>query len=146
MTDFHPFIVHFPVALFVTAALMELMMWVFPLCPRQNTLTIFLLAALFSIVAALTGNAAEFEAGRIPGIDLTLISHEQAGNFVTFSGIGFSFFLVYMKFKFPSKSLDILRRVIFLLMAVVVLYTGYLGGSMVQKFGAGTKPVQKQHE
>tara|TARA_B100000029_G_C17583898_1_gene960526 strand:+ start:1223 stop:1663 length:441 start_codon:yes stop_codon:yes gene_type:complete len=140
MTDFHPFFVHFPVALFVTAGIIELMMWLFPKLPKQPTLPLFLIASLFSIPAALTGNAAEFEAGKITGIGQLLENHEIAGNFVTFLGITFSFFFVYMKLKFPKRSICKLRRVILLLMAVIVLYTGYLGGSLVQKFGAGVNP------
>ena len=140
MIDFHPFFVHFPIALFVTAGLMELLIWLFPSLPKQNTLLLFIVASLFSIPAAVTGNSAELIASNFEGIYPTLNNHRIAANFITFFGIGFSFFLIFMKLKFPNKSILTLQRVILLLMSVAVIYTGYLGSTLVQKFGAGTKP------
>ena len=139
--DFHPFFVHFPISLFLFALLLELIHykinWIHPNVP----LFIFVFASILSIPTAFTGNSAEFDAGKINGIFLLLESHESAGTLVTISGILFSILLIFFKLKFPTKSLSIMRKSIFLLMSIMVLYTGYLGGEMVHEFGAGTKII-----
>ena len=89
---------------------------------------------------------AKYNAGQISEIQHLLKNHELAGNFITFLGIGFSFFLIFMKLKFPKKPLNQLRRLIFLLMFGIVIYTGYLGGTLVQEFGAGVKPVIEKNK
>lgn len=139
--DFHPFLVHFPISLFLFALLLELihhkLNWIHPNVP----LLIFVIASILSIPTAFTGNSAGIDAGKISGIFILLKSHESAGTLVTISGILFSFLLIFFKLKFPTKSLSNMRKSIFLLMSIMVLYTGYLGGEMVHEFGAGTKII-----
>ena len=139
--DLHPFFVHFPISLFLFALLLELIHYKINWIHPNVSLLVFVFASILSIPTAFTGNSAEFDAGKIYGIYLLLESHESAGTLVTISGILFSFLLIFFKLKFPTKSLSIMRKSIFLLMSIMVLYTGYLGGKMVHEFGAGTKII-----
>mgnify|MGYP003988518435 CR=1 FL=1 len=136
--DFHPFFIHFPISLFFVSFIIELIYKKIVWIHSNISLFIFVVASILSIPAAYTGNSAEYNAGKIMGIQRLLEAHESVGTLLVISGILFSFMLIFFKLKYPSKSFSFLRKSIFLLMTVMVLYTGFLGGKMVQEFGAGT--------
>jgi len=142
--DFHPFFVHFPISLFFTAFLLELfktkVLWI------HNNIPIFLfaLASFFTIPSSFTGDSAEIEARQIIGISDVLSNHEKVATIVTITAIFFSFLLIFIDLKYPSKSINKLKKTIFLLMTLMVFYTGFLGGKMVQEFGAGVNTKLEQ--
>lgn len=136
--DLHPFFIHFPISLFLIALIIELIHKKIDWIHSNISLFIFVIASILSIPSAYTGNSAEYSARKIIGIQNLLEAHESIGTLITISGIFFSFLLIFFKLKYPSKSFSLLRKAIFSLMTLMVLYTGYLGGEMVQKFGAGT--------
>ena len=139
--EFHPFFVHFPISLFLIAFLLEISHNKIDWLHANVPLLIFVFASILSIPTAFTGNSAKIDVGKIYGIFFLLESHDSAGTIVTISGILFSFLLIFFKLKFPTKSLSIMKKSIFILMSIMVLYTGYLGGKMVHEFGAGTKII-----
>ena len=139
--DLHPFFVHFPISLFLIALLLELIYnkinWIHSNIP----LLIFISASISSIPSAISGNISANNVIKINGIQELLQSHELIGTIVTITGIFFSFMLIYLKLKFHSNKLSIMRKSIFLIMTIMVLYTGYLGNKMVQDFGARYNPL-----
>lgn len=135
--DLHPFFVHFPISLYFLAFLLELLKAKLNWIHRNTPLLVFVIASIFTIPSSFTGNSAEVSAGKIIGIYELLSSHESIATFMTTLGIIFSFFLIYIHLKFPFKNIKNLRISIFFLMALMVLYTGLLGGKLVKEFGAG---------
>ena len=142
--DFHPFFVHFPMSLFLIALLFELLKSKISWIHKNVPILIFVLATIFTIPASITGDSAEYEAGKIIGIFDTLSTHENMGTILTISGIFFSFLFVIFQLKFPQKSIKKLKIAVFLLFTLMVFYTGFLGGILVKEFGAGVKFMVEQ--
>tara|TARA_B100001029_G_C15061969_1_gene459314 strand:- start:1805 stop:2242 length:438 start_codon:yes stop_codon:yes gene_type:complete len=133
--DLHPFLVHFPISLFFLALLFELLRNTLKWIHENTPLLIFVLASIFSIPSSFTGNSAKLYLEGIPTILKFLENHENMGTFVTVSGVIFSFYLVYMKLKYPNMNLSTIKKFIFLIMTLMVFYTGFLGSKIVHEFG-----------
>ena len=142
--DLHPFFVHFPVSLFFLALFLEILNSKIKWIHENVSILIFVLATIFTIPASITGDSAEYEAGKIIGIFDTLSTHENMGTILTISGILFSFLFVILQLKFPQKSIKKLKIAVFLLFTLMVFYTGFLGARLVKEFGAGVKLTVEQ--
>ena len=142
--DIHPFIVHFPISMYFLALLFEIIRKKIEWIHENIPLLIFILASIFSIPSSFTGDSAKLNIRDTFGIINILENRENMGTIVTAFGILFSFILVYMKLKFPTKNLSIFRKSIFLLMTLMVFYTGFLGGTIVHQFGVTSQKKVEQ--
>ena len=95
--DYHPFIVHFPVALLTVGFFCDA---AGVLLRRDHLLRtgylLLVLGAVSAIAAALTGNAAEDDAARIPGIAAALEQHESISTAATWLAIGLALFRTHL--------------------------------------------------
>ncbi|NQV30386.1 MAG: hypothetical protein HQ508_05825 [Candidatus Marinimicrobia bacterium] len=139
MADYHPFFVHFPIAILLVAAVFDL----FGVLRQheQSTSTAFyllLMAGISALLAAISGNLAETAIHKQELLSLavaeTFGNHVSMGNATTWIIVivvlGRSFAVLEKKkwaargWVFPSISL---------LLAALVLVTGLLGGALSQE-------------
>ena len=133
--DYHPFLVHFPISLFFTAFIFEILRYKIEWIHEKIPLLIFIFATVFSIFSSLTGNSEKLLIVDISGVLNLLENHESMGTSVTIFGIFFSFFLVFIKLKFPTKNFSKLKISVFFLVTLMVFYTAFLGGKLAHDFG-----------
>jgi uncharacterized membrane protein len=146
--DYHPFIVHFPVALLTVGFFCDAAGILFR---RDHLLRtgylLLVLGAVSAIAAALTGNAAEDDAARIPGIAAALEQHESVSTAATWLAIGLALFRTHLTLK---KKFAGSLRYVFLAgaaaTAVLVAISGYTGGRMSYEYGPGVRPVMETLE
>ncbi len=141
----HPAIIHFPIVLSLIALLFE----VLARHPRARSLEgaagfLFVLAALGSVAAVLSGQAARDEAV-VPPTVLPLINrHEDLGELAMWLLLAVAVVRLLLAWRGWFKGVV---PWVFLLLAAVaagaVGYNGYLGGKMVFDHGLGTAPVQR---
>lgn len=146
--DFHPFIVHFPVALLTVGFFCDA---AGVLLRRDHLLRtgylLLVLGAVSAIAAALTGNAAEDNAARVPGIAAALEQHESISTAATWLAIGLALFRTHLtvKDKFAGN-LRFAYLVVAAATAVLIAVSGYTGGRMSYEYGPGIRPVMETLE
>ena len=133
----HPALVHFPIALFISAIFFEILSLIFKKIDLHKTAWhIYIFAVLFTPLAVLSGLK---EADRLDLHHPVLTLHK---NFALLSlGAGIFSFLVclLLKKKFPPHFRPIF--LIFLIVIVVaIVCTAYNGGRLVYDYGAGSEP------
>ena len=143
--DFHPFIVHFPLALLTVGFFCDAAGILFR---RDHLLRtgylLLVLGAVSAIAASLTGNAAEETAARIPGIAAALEQHESVSTAATWLAIVLVLLRTHLllKRKFTGAV-----RFAYLAgaaaTAVLVALSGYTGGKMTYEYGPGIRPVME---
>ena len=131
----HPKVVHFPIALFLTALALELMsLGIKKEIFHKSALIIFILAAVFTPLVVKTG---EWEAEKLKMMHPLVESHEEYaekvmwGSLLALLGLG-----VIYKIK-PSWFRPAFL-IILLVLAVLVGITAHYGGRMVYEYGVGT--------
>jgi uncharacterized membrane protein len=142
----HPAIIHFPIALSLVALLFELI----ARHPRARSLEggatlLFVLAALGSVAAVLSGQAARDDAV-VPRVVVPLLNrHEDVGELAMWLLLGVAAVRLLLAWRGWFKGVVPWA---FLLAAAIaagaVGYNGYLGGKMVFDHGLGTAPVQNR--
>ena len=146
--DFHPFIVHFPVALLTVGFFCDA---AGVLLRRDHLLRtgylLLVLGAVSAIAAALTGNAAEDNAARVPGIAAALEQHESISTAATWLAIGLALFRTHLtvRRKFAGN-LRFAYLVVAAATAVLIAVSGYTGGRMSYEYGPGIRPVMETLE
>ncbi len=141
----HPAIVHFPIALSLVAFLLDLV----SRHRRARGLeaggaVLMVLAALGSVAAVVTGNAAHDEAV-VPAAAAALVArHETVGELAMWLLLAVAAVRVALALKgwFRGRVAWIYLAAA-LAVAGTVGYNGYLGGKMVFDHGLGTGPVQR---
>jgi uncharacterized membrane protein len=137
----HPKVVHFPVALFTTYSVLEIIGIAFNKeFISKSALLILCLGVMTAFFAVLTGNQAATEFGFWNEKSSVLLNEHQ--NYATyllwFSVLicGFRIFVVLKK-KFIGFT-----KYVFILFACIILFlvyqTGIHGGDLVKKYGIGT--------
>ncbi|MCF6238693.1 MAG: hypothetical protein L3J79_07770 [Candidatus Marinimicrobia bacterium] len=138
MAELHPFLVHFPIALILVAFLFDL--YGVARSHLNSTWTAFtlqIMAALSALLAAFSGNLAESSPAMqevlVQGVADSLEAHISMGNtivwIVVLVVLGRTFALLEKKkwatggWLFPTLSLAL---------AILVIYTGLLGGALSQ--------------
>ena len=142
----HPAIVHFPIALSLVALLLELL----ARHPRGRVLEtsaglLMVLAALGSVAAVLSGQAARDDAVAPAGVGPLIERHEEIGELAMWLLLAVAAVRLVLAWRGWFKG--IVPWVYLALAAAaasVVGYNGYLGGKMVFDHGLGTAPVQRQ--
>jgi len=135
-SDFHPMIVHFPIALIITGFLAD----VFSLflrsekCLSKAGFYLMVLGALAAIAAWTTGQLFTNEPAQ--GEILSVFEKHETGAIITMIlmiiGAGLRIYLV--RSKKEDTSLKWVVFIIYLLAVGTVSFTGLMGGTMVYKY------------
>ena len=142
MADLHPFFIHYPIALYTTALIIEIIKLRFKSIPDYFSLILIVLGAFSSLFASLSGDLSLNESVNIPGISDDLSRHELLGNILTWLGIISTFTMVYLHLN--KKQIIWLKWIVIIALSIGVLVTGYFGGQLVNDYGAGTKLIMDQ--
>ena len=142
LAQFHPKIIHFPIAFLIVYLLLELLGAIFKKDFFSKTAHLFLFfGVLGALAAVLTGNQAEdaFE-GWNKTTSAILDIHSTYANITLWY---FTALLLIRTFLVLRKKFNNLFRYIFCILAIVGAYfiyqTGEHGGQMVFKYGVGTQ-------
>lgn len=129
--QFHPVIIHFPVALLLVAAVAEglYLFWKKPFLAHTASVNLHL-SAVSAIVAAALGWALAATSGTDPDLKATLFWHRWLGT-ATALFAGLALFLWWYHRNQPSRIRVIAFRVSLIAGAVLVTITGHLGGKLV---------------
>ncbi len=125
----HPMLVHFPIALLVVAALLEMLRRKGREKPARGAYACLAIAAAAGLLAALTGwlNAALEPHGR--SLASTLTNHRWLGVGTASAALVAFLFATMQRFGWAGAAVP--YRVTLLLAALLVLPTGHLGGTLV---------------
>lgn len=141
MTDYHPLIVHFPIALLIVGSIAELAGHLL----KRDDLRHFAFWAIILGVAStgaayLSGSMAEEQVEHLPGIHSTLEMHEELATItlVTWIGLGALRILLAGR-QWLTSNIFYLYIVLLLAGSVLLGTTGYWGGQLVYQHGAGVK-------
>lgn len=139
-THLHAMVIHFPIALLIIGFLSEIIaLFIKKPFFSQAAFYLLLLGTLGTIASYLSGDAAGdgIEEGSLgKAIEL----HEQAATIALWLAIATS--LVYLGIyflKYSKKWAKIASIVLFTATIVAIARTGYLGGQLVYKHGAGVE-------
>jgi len=131
----HPIVVHFPIALFITAFLFELSgLLLRKEILHQTAIMLYVLAALIAPLVVRTGH---WEAGRLDLNHPVLDKHSLFAAWLMWVSL-MSLPLLWLLYKKNPK----IFRICFVLFAicavVLITFTGHYGGRMVYEYGVGT--------
>ncbi len=144
MIPLHPKIVHFPVALLITATVFGILALVFK--SKRNIFKEVLiwnlaLGVAGTIVAIISGLLEEKNLLHNDTIHSIMETHELLG--FIFSGIFFALLIWMIVRKLKMKTPEFVSVVVLLIFSSVLLgYSAHLGGKMVYKEGAGVIPME----
>jgi uncharacterized membrane protein len=142
LADFHPHIIHFPIALLITYSFVELFGTIFKSDFASKTAHLLLaIGVFFAFLAALTGNQAMnvFD-GWNENTTAVLNNHELFANLTIwyFTAILILRTILVIKKKFNSS-----LKYIFIILLPIGIYfvyqTGKFGGELMHKYGIGTE-------
>ncbi|KAB2881368.1 DUF2231 domain-containing protein [bacterium] len=134
MQNVHPMLIHFPIALFLTAMIFDLVSFARRNESFENMASkLFILSAIAFIASAITGLLAENSVSHSEEAHHIMEDHKLFQLIAT----GISVFIALLIF-FVKKRMQLLRLVLTLLGAGFMTYGSYLGGELVYRFGIGT--------
>ncbi len=143
--NIHPMLVHFPIALLITAVFLDFLYLVWKKdWLRNSVMTLFIFAALASFVTYLSGRQAVDSVSVPMNAELTASYH---ADWALYTLLYFSLYTAVRTFLFWKK-LDIKRFIAILLFLAglagsgLLAKTADLGGKLVYKYGVGTKKVK----
>jgi uncharacterized membrane protein len=130
----HPKLVHFPIALFSTALILDILSRIF----RKEKLyeaavVIYAVGALFTPIVVWAGL---FEQQRLNLHHPVLEQHKLYG-FITMWLSLISLPVLWFLERLPFKFFRVIFTCFLLILALLVTATGYFGGKMVYEYGAG---------
>lgn len=139
-THLHAILVHFPIALLLIAFFSELISLFYQKIFLKNV-------ALYLLILGTIGTIASYWAGNVAGEGIeegTLATavelHEQAATFALWLTIITAFiYLVIEVLKYEKKWSRVIAILFFVSSIVAITRTGYLGGELVYKHGAGVE-------
>lgn len=139
-THLHAMVVHFPIALLMVAFLFEMISFFYKKeFFHKSSIYLLVLGMLGTVVSYLFGNAAGegIEEGALGKV---IELHEQSATISLWLTISTTF--TYLTAEFVRNKRSWIKLVNILLFAVVIssiARTGYLGGQLVYKHGAGVQ-------
>lgn len=144
----HAQIVHFPIALLMSALIFEIIGLIWPRqCWSNASLLLLVLGLTGAFFALQTGETAAATTGNIAGIDGVLNQHESSAErlFWFFMIVGFvKGALIYFKKENRRWRLLIIAGMI--IGNVLIYETARLGGQLVYEWGAGVKSLRQNQE
>lgn len=136
LTPIHPKLVHFPIALFLTALALDFVSLVFRKKEfHQSAIYLYVGAALLTPLVVRTGI---WETERLHLSHPLLTKHSVMAQRTMWVSLMSLPVLWFMKKEFTKHS-RILFMVLLLVIAGLVTYTGHLGGQMVYEYGVGVE-------
>ncbi|MBT3601959.1 MAG: DUF2231 domain-containing protein [Candidatus Latescibacteria bacterium] len=143
--DFHPLIIHFPIALLIVGTLCDA---IGILGKRDFFLRtgflLFALGAFTCILAALTGDHVADTAQHISGIYDDLDWHDTLGTATALIAVLLTLTRAHLTFKKRfTGTVQYIYLFIGIAVAILVGASGYTGGRLVYDYGAGTQPIIK---
>ncbi len=146
LTDWHPYFVHFPIALIITAFFLHVLyVWKPHLWNRFGNIWILGLATLLGFLAGQTGGkaAATVQSDLTPATLDLLERHEAYANLTIWGTIILFIAWLYLALKGTKKRLTNILVLLGLgMLTLLAAYTGHLGGKLVylQQVGVQTLP------
>ena len=139
-THLHAMAVHFPIALLVIGFFFELQsLFIQRQFLRKDTLCLLVTGALGTIASYLTGNAAG-EGMEEGALGKAIALHEQAATIAlwltTFTALAY---LAIFYFRYNKDWARVVSIILFAGVVGAIARTGYLGGQLVYKHGAGVE-------
>jgi uncharacterized membrane protein len=151
LSQLHPKIVHYPIALFVIYALLEFIGVLFKKdFFSKSAHLVLLLGTIGAIAAVLTGNSAVDTVQKLNKIRMVIPVEAINGHmdYANFTLWYFAGLLVLRTFVVLKKSFSTGIKYSFLILALIGVFfiykTAELGGNLVYKYGAGTELIQKE--
>jgi uncharacterized membrane protein len=139
-THLHAIVIHFPIALLIIGFLTELVS-LFLMKPffKQMAFYLLLLGTFGTVVSYLSGDAAgEGMEGGSLGRAIEL--HEEAATIALWLTITTAvLYLLVFIFKYNRKWVRVVSVLLFACVVGAIARTGYLGGQLVYKHGAGVE-------
>ena len=137
MQSLHPLVVHFPIALLLTGAGLELLAWIFKR-PGLRTVALWNLSlgTLAAGAAVWTGLRAEDVAKHSFEIWQVLELHERLGISTLILGVMVVSWRLARRDQLSDRA-RFLTRVLMLAMVGTLICGAYLGGRLVYEFGVG---------
>jgi len=143
MSNIHPLIVHFPIALIIVVFALDFLGAAGrrqSLISAANILSIF--AALAAVAAVTTGLIAEESVWHTEDAHELIELHETIGFAVLGAALVSLIFRPAVRKKKSRSSLLWVAVIISLVAAILVGYEGYLGGEIVFRHGAGVEKAR----
>ncbi len=145
METIHPMIVHFPIALLLTATLISVLAVLFRKKREELKIVLYwvLILGAISVLAALFSGLYEDE--RVihnDAIHQVMEVHKLLGFIITSALVLITLWFVIRKRNIRYKELVIIM-ILLIGTSSVLVYTAYLGGKIVYEQGAGVMPMEK---
>ncbi len=139
-THLHAMVVHFPIALLMAGFLFEVISFFYKKeFFRQSAFYLLILGMLGTVASYLAGNAAGEGMEEGP-LNKAMELHEQAGTVSLWLTIATALvYAVIYIFKYHKSWLKIIAVLLFAGVIGSIARTGYLGGQLVYKHGAGVE-------
>jgi len=136
----HAMLIHFPIALIITGFVAEI-------AGLISNKPVFKLGGFYLLLAGTAGTIFSYLTGNAAGegmeegpLETAMEQHEQAGTFALWLTIATAaVYLGIYIFKYHKKWLRIAAIVLFAAAVGAIARTGYLGGQLVYKHGAGVE-------
>jgi len=143
--NLHSLIVHFPIALLIVATGFDIAGILGRIESALRTGYILLgLGTAAAIAAAVTGDYASDAASGIPGITRDLLRHDDLGTAT--AAVAILLFLIRTRAVLQKRFVGATRNVYLIVtvcLAGLAAVSGYTGGRLVHRFGAGTLPISE---
>ncbi len=154
LADFHPFVVHFPIAFLTLYVIVEVLNSFLRLEKIRFLSSVLLFVGVLACVGAvLTGNQAEHKVEKSYDSRLTEEVTETIEEHESNATILLWYFTVLMVIRFVfinKKNFSGIRKILITVLALVGLYfifvTGNYGGKLVYKFGIGTEILNENNK
>jgi uncharacterized membrane protein len=151
LSQLHPKVVHYPIALFVIYALLEIIGTFFKRdFFLKSAYLILFLGILGAVAAALTGNSAAHAVQQLNKIK-TIIPVKAVSEHISYANFTLWYFaglLVLRTFVVLGKKYSGGIKYLFVILSLVGLFliykTAELGGILVYNYGAGTEIIKKE--